>query len=235
MRTSSWVCVAMLALCACGSASGPGSDAGGGGGSTGGGSGGGGGDAPDACGCANPAWLNCEAHGGTDRIVDGLGGQFGVCRFADGSECEEWAFYRGECQPGDCLTWSPPTATSAALCAPVRCSVAPLKAPTDAGDQALCQVPRVSCSGADDVILQSQCHLPPSPAPAGACCDTRPAACAPTDCDCLLREGPWIDFEIAADAGIPWPYSGPKSMCSYRVSCTPGTDGGAPVLSCTPA
>jgi hypothetical protein len=191
---------------------------------------------PDACTrCGNPAALNCEAHGGTVHFVEGFDGQYAVCHFADGGQCEEWAFYRGECQPGDCLTWTPPTATSPALCEPFRCAVTTLKAPTDAGDEALCQVPLVRCDAADDVILQSQCHLPPSPSPASACCHTRPAACAPTDCDCLLREGPWIDTWIAADAGVAWPYSGPKRVCSYRVSCTPGTDGGPPVLSCTPA
>jgi heat shock protein HslJ len=32
--------------------------------------------------------------------TDADGGQYGVCIFADGSECEEWAFFRDECQPG---------------------------------------------------------------------------------------------------------------------------------------
>lgn len=118
---------------------------------------------------------------------------------------------------------------------PMRCSDGALRAPTDQGDEAMCRVPRVACSGADDLVLVSQCHLDPSPAPATACCDTRPAACAPTDCDCLLREGPWIDADIAADAGIAWPYSGPKGVCSYQLSCWPGRDGGAPTISCTPA
>lgn len=26
-------------------------------------------------------------------------GQYGVCVFADGSECDEWEYYRGQCQP----------------------------------------------------------------------------------------------------------------------------------------
>ncbi|MEA3339639.1 MAG: DUF333 domain-containing protein [Chloroflexota bacterium] len=29
------------------------------------------------------------------------GGEYGVCVFSDGSECEEWAFFRGECEPGE--------------------------------------------------------------------------------------------------------------------------------------
>ncbi|MBU1866793.1 MAG: DUF333 domain-containing protein, partial [Actinobacteria bacterium] len=28
------------------------------------------------------------------------GGTYGVCVFPDGSECDEWAFFRGECEPG---------------------------------------------------------------------------------------------------------------------------------------
>ena len=52
-------------------------------------------------GMPNPASVFCEEQGGRLEIRTGAdGGQFGVCIFADGSECEEWAFYRGECQPG---------------------------------------------------------------------------------------------------------------------------------------
>lgn len=50
----------------------------------------------------NPASQNCEQNGGTLQLrLDANGGQYGVCVFADGSECEEWAFYRGECRPGN--------------------------------------------------------------------------------------------------------------------------------------
>ena len=31
---------------------------------------------------------------------DGSGGQFGVCRFDDNRQCEEWALLRGECPVG---------------------------------------------------------------------------------------------------------------------------------------
>ncbi|MBG0771877.1 MAG: DUF333 domain-containing protein [Anaerolineaceae bacterium] len=47
----------------------------------------------------NPASVYCEEQGGTLDIRDEDGGQVGYCIFADGSECEEWAFYRGECGP----------------------------------------------------------------------------------------------------------------------------------------
>ena len=50
---------------------------------------------------ANPASVYCVEQGGTlDIRTDDSGGQYGVCVFKDGSECEEWAFYRGECKPG---------------------------------------------------------------------------------------------------------------------------------------
>ena len=50
---------------------------------------------------ANPASVYCEEQGGTLEIrTDAEGGQAGYCLFDDGSECEEWAYYRGECQPG---------------------------------------------------------------------------------------------------------------------------------------
>lgn len=50
---------------------------------------------------ANPASVYCEEQGGTLEIrADDDGAEQGVCLFDDGSECEEWAFYRGECEPG---------------------------------------------------------------------------------------------------------------------------------------
>ena len=49
---------------------------------------------------ANPASENCVAQGGTLEIRQEAGGEVGYCVFADGSECEEWAYMRGECAPG---------------------------------------------------------------------------------------------------------------------------------------
>jgi len=52
----------------------------------------------------NPASVYCEEQGGTLEIRTAAdGSQSGVCVFSDGSECDEWAFYRGECQPGESL------------------------------------------------------------------------------------------------------------------------------------
>ena len=46
---------------------------------------------------ANPASVYCEGNNGTVDIRTDENGQYGVCVFEDGSECEEWKFYRGEC------------------------------------------------------------------------------------------------------------------------------------------
>ncbi len=52
-------------------------------------------------GMANPASVYCEEQGGRLEIrTEAGGGQYGVCIFPDGSECDEWAFFRGECAPG---------------------------------------------------------------------------------------------------------------------------------------
>jgi putative hemolysin len=48
----------------------------------------------------NPASEHCAEQGGTLEIRMEVGGEVGYCRFADGSECEEWALMRGECKPG---------------------------------------------------------------------------------------------------------------------------------------
>jgi hypothetical protein len=53
----------------------------------------------------NPASVFCEENDGILEIrTADDGSQSGVCVFPDGSECDEWAFFRGECKPGDSLT-----------------------------------------------------------------------------------------------------------------------------------
>jgi putative hemolysin len=49
---------------------------------------------------ANPASVYCIEKNGTLEIRESKAGQRGVCIFQDGSECEEWAFFREECQRG---------------------------------------------------------------------------------------------------------------------------------------
>lgn len=53
---------------------------------------------PGPVGIANPASVYCGQAGYTLEIrEDEDGAQFGVCVFPDGTECEEWAFFQGEC------------------------------------------------------------------------------------------------------------------------------------------
>ncbi len=50
---------------------------------------------------ANPAAVYCEKQGHQVEVrTDNVGDQYGVCIFPDGSECDEWAYFRGECAPG---------------------------------------------------------------------------------------------------------------------------------------
>jgi putative hemolysin len=47
---------------------------------------------------ANPASVYCEENEGTLEIRTAEdGSQEGFCLFEDGSECEEWTFFRGDC------------------------------------------------------------------------------------------------------------------------------------------
>jgi putative hemolysin len=54
---------------------------------------------------ANPATLHCmNTTGAAWTVRENDDGQYGVCTFSDGSWCEEWAYYRGECLPGNNMT-----------------------------------------------------------------------------------------------------------------------------------
>ena len=46
---------------------------------------------------ANPASVNCVEKGGKLSIVDKPEGQVGMCTLSNGTICEEWAYFRGEC------------------------------------------------------------------------------------------------------------------------------------------
>ena len=55
---------------------------------------------PSGMGLANPASVHCIDQGYVLQMVeDQVGGQMGMCIFPNGSQCEEWAYYRGECSP----------------------------------------------------------------------------------------------------------------------------------------
>ena len=53
----------------------------------------------------NPASVYCEQNGNTFEIQTAAdGSQSGVCVFPDGSTCDEWAYFRGECGPTPATT-----------------------------------------------------------------------------------------------------------------------------------
>jgi putative hemolysin len=55
---------------------------------------------PDSANMPNPASVYCEQQGFISEIRTAEdGSQSGICIFPDGSECDEWAYYRGECSP----------------------------------------------------------------------------------------------------------------------------------------
>jgi putative hemolysin len=61
----------------------------------------------------NPAAVHCQEQGNKSEIRSASdGSQAGVCVFPDGSECDEWAYFRGECGPADQNT---PPASPAAI------------------------------------------------------------------------------------------------------------------------
>ena len=62
---------------------------------------------------ANPASVHCEQNSGKLELSqDANGGVTGKCNFSDGSVCEEWAYFREECKPGDSLVTPEPKAAS---------------------------------------------------------------------------------------------------------------------------
>jgi putative hemolysin len=73
----------------------------------------------------NPASVYCQEQGYTSEIRTAMdGSQSGACIFPDGSECDEWAYFRSECGPGQYYPGStpatpttlPPTAAPTSFC-----------------------------------------------------------------------------------------------------------------------
>jgi uncharacterized protein len=50
---------------------------------------------------ANPASENCIQKGGKLEIAETPEGQQGFCILPDGTRCDEWALFRGECPPAE--------------------------------------------------------------------------------------------------------------------------------------
>jgi len=62
----------------------------------------------------NPASVYCEQNGNTLEIRTAVdGSQNGVCVFPDGSTCDEWAYFRGECGPAAQKSPTPDTTAEA--------------------------------------------------------------------------------------------------------------------------
>jgi putative hemolysin len=62
----------------------------------------------------NPASVFCEQNGGKLELrQDASGGVAGMCIFPDGTQCDEWAYYREECKPGDSIGMPEPGTSSA--------------------------------------------------------------------------------------------------------------------------
>lgn len=59
---------------------------------------------------ANPATTFCLEKGYRSEIREGKDGQYGVCILPDGTECDEWAFFRGECAASTPVASDPSTA-----------------------------------------------------------------------------------------------------------------------------
>ncbi|MCB1327109.1 MAG: DUF333 domain-containing protein [Spirochaetales bacterium] len=58
----------------------------------------------DRSGAGNPASQHCADNGGQLSIVRSNAGDTGYCLFPDASVCDEWAFFRGDCGKGQCIT-----------------------------------------------------------------------------------------------------------------------------------
>lgn len=80
-------------------------------------------------GIANPASIFCVSKGYKNVIKSNAdGSQYGVCIFNDGSECEEWKFYKGECREGGSSVLIPSvntTATNPAMACPLLAPISP--------------------------------------------------------------------------------------------------------------
>jgi hypothetical protein len=65
-------------------------------------------------GMPNPASVYCTQQGNKLEIRTAAdGSQNGICIFPDGSSCDEWAYYRGECGPSEQEGQTPPMTVEA--------------------------------------------------------------------------------------------------------------------------
>lgn len=95
----------------------------------------------------NPASLNCKKAGGTLLILKrGDGGEYGICRFKDGRECEEWAMFLSFCPVGG-ISVADIADPAARFCA-LRGG---FNVPAASGTPAACKLPGGATCGTDDL------------------------------------------------------------------------------------
>ena len=87
-----------------------------------------------AAGLPNPASVFCQEQGFRLELrTAATGSQSGICHFPDGSQCDEWAYYRGECGPaGQAASGTTPAPTPTQITTPtaVPRPTAPATAPS---------------------------------------------------------------------------------------------------------
>lgn len=97
-------------------------------------------------GMANPASVNCVTLGGTVDIKKNAdGGEYGMCTFANGTSCEEWALFRNEgCNAGVTVAVTTGTSESTGLANPasVNCgnvgATSEIKTAADGSQYGMC-------------------------------------------------------------------------------------------------
>lgn len=97
-------------------------------------------------GIANPASTNCVEKGGKLGISKKPdGSEYGICYFEDNRQCEEWAFFRGECPAGGVKV------TGFTNDANVFCAITGHKSveSSKAGEVGTCEVNGVTCSATE--------------------------------------------------------------------------------------
>ncbi|MCX6694234.1 MAG: DUF333 domain-containing protein [Methanomicrobiales archaeon] len=111
-------------------------------------------------GIANPASVNCVNLGGTLEIrKDKDGGEYGVC-ILNGSECEEWALFRGECSFAN-ATKTTSTQTGIANPASVNCvnlgGTLEIRKDKDGGEYGVCVLNGSECE--EWALFRGECSF----------------------------------------------------------------------------
>jgi putative hemolysin len=153
---------------------------------------------PNEAKLANPASANCVDKGGKLEIRTNRDGQYGICKFSDGSECDEWAFFRGACSPKspDTIKNTPETEQIPADCPtevkPVcaKIQVQCIKAPCDPVFETI-----------DNYCLAKQRGAMLLGMTDGRCAKDMKTECM-TNGDCKLP----VDYSVASD-------------CPYKAAC----------------